>query len=264
MTSLLRTSRAGAWRGAAALFLALVLGGRAAAGPLEAGFVQVTAVPGPNTVYDFSRNPLAANALFPGSDPFTGVVPLHGMPFGPSLFGTRDAVIHMPLDANTPVGGWTTAPAEMMALALKSVQPVTITADHGATSHLYNVYVNMDWVPAVKGQGQLTFTGLGSGHFSITNGSFNLYTTITFQAVGDGPGQTLTSHELLKQAGTGTWVDGWGLSGPLVFHSSTGGLSVEFQRNGAPAANPEPASLSLAGLGAVLLLGWGWRRRRLG
>jgi hypothetical protein len=241
----------------AAVALVLALGGRATAGLLGPGDVLFTTVPGVNTSYNFSKNPVPANALFPGSDPFTGTVALQGIPIDPSTFGSRDTILHLPPDGDPVWNGGGSRPTQLWDLTLKSTQPVTITGNHGATSSLYNVFVTLN---TPKGSGDLSFTRTGPTDVRLHDGDLNVFPMISFVPVGGGKGFSLSSHEWLDQAGSATWVEHQGLQGTLVFHSTCGGLSIELSHT--ITQMPEPAGLCLASLGSLGLLGWGWRRRR--
>ncbi|MBI4556163.1 MAG: hypothetical protein HY706_01145 [Candidatus Hydrogenedentes bacterium] len=116
--------------------------------------------------------PIPAGFFEPGSDPFSGVIPLQGQPLGsyPGCtgdLGPTDTIIERKEPAHLPdIGSTDTIPIELVALSLVSVAPITVTGSSGASQ--WNVAVQLNPSPPSTGTMTVTKTHANGGTFSST------------------------------------------------------------------------------------------------
>ena len=86
-----------------------------------------TTPPG-STFQDFSETPIPADFFGPGSDPFTGIVALKGVPNPDPTFGLTDTIVNRlgDMQLNGP-GTSASVPIQIQQLGLQSVSPITVT-----------------------------------------------------------------------------------------------------------------------------------------
>ena len=127
-----------------------------------AGVDLLQTVPG-LTHQDFN-GPFTIPADFfdPGSDIFTGNVPLEGVPLGsspecpPVDLGRTDTIVKRLADASLPaVGSSDVIPIELVALQLRSVSPITVTYS-GINDELWDIEITIS--PTTPSQGTMTIT----------------------------------------------------------------------------------------------------------
>ena len=98
------------------------------------------------TYIDFSGEPLPAGFFGPGSDPFDGVIYLEGVPFdsfgGYNGLWPTDTIVERKEEAGIPEFP-DTIEIEIVALELKSVEPITVTYD-GMDPELWDMTVSRD------------------------------------------------------------------------------------------------------------------------
>lgn len=225
----------------------------------------------------FAENPIPADFFGPGSDPFTGDIPLVGHPPNPSgPLGDTDTVVRRLNPAALPFAGCTdTVPIEIVALSLQSVNPITVTGSpsSGFTDSFFDVFVAID--PLRLSGGNMDITRTNSGSF---DSFFDIWTEITFQEVGN-PSNTFVLNwgDLfggpisLAQDGLVPWgyfpPPGSEVPGPAsenyfypqanIFYTSS---QFDLELGNASAAIPEPGTLSLLGLGLLACLRRRWRK----
>jgi hypothetical protein len=124
------------------------------------------------TYHNFAASPIPANFFGPGSNQYTGVVPLVGVPLNPAVSDV-DTVIHRNQDVWVP--GSTTL--TMTQLNLASINPITVTYTGGA-SETWNVQVNLSDLKASTGS-----MTIGSTTF---DSSLKVWPKFTFTRVGGG------------------------------------------------------------------------------
>ncbi len=149
------------------------LGAAASADPISAGDSFFKVVVGQQSYFDFAATPIPADFFAPGSQPFGGIVmlggtPLAGTPFG--FFGVEDTIVMRgpdPFDRAVLPPLDQTVPIEIVALDLKSVQPITVQIT-GAPNQQW--YFGMMLLPALPGQGQIRLhqSTPGGGTFEST------------------------------------------------------------------------------------------------
>jgi hypothetical protein len=104
---------------------------------------------------------IPAGFFGPGSDPFTGTVLLQGIPL--SIDGTADTVVRRLADAHVlAVSSQDTIPIEIIALHLRSVQPITVTYNGGQNPQTWIVDMTVPPSPPQL-QGQMTIFHSVSG-----------------------------------------------------------------------------------------------------
>ncbi len=115
--------------------------------------------PGNGATYDdFSATPIPADFFDPGSDPFTGVVTLQGVPLAPlSPLGPSDTIVKRRAPVSLPNPGDSgTIPIEIVALNLVSVNPITVTHNGGSNPEQWQMGVCLSGAaPQQQGSMQL-------------------------------------------------------------------------------------------------------------
>lgn len=151
------------------------------------------------TYHNFQASPIPANFFDPGSNAYSGVVPLEGVPIPGQ--GDVDTIIHRNQDVFTPGSTSIT----MTALSLKGINPITVTYTGGG-SESWTVRVGLSDFQASTGTmsfssgssfdsslkvwPKFTFTRVSDGAVRVldTGGS-----GLTAQSVSDGSGSDLAS-----------------------------------------------------------------------
>lgn len=122
--------------------------------------------------HNFAASPIPANFFGPGSQQYSGLVPVEGVPI--SGQGDIDTIIHRNQDVLTP--GSTTL--TMTALSLKSINPITVNYT-GSAPEQWNVRVTLSDFKASTG----SMTISSGGTF---DSSLKVWPKFTFTRVSDG------------------------------------------------------------------------------
>ena len=148
--------------------ITLLLPGRAEANDVNPGHDLF--VTGDGSSHDFADTPIPADFFAPGSDPFTDVVALEGAPIGQFAglnVGNTDTIVERPDVANLPVPGPSnTIDIELVALSLKSVEPITVTFNGGQDPEQWDVHVSLS--PTARSVGIMTIA-----HSAPGGGTYN-------------------------------------------------------------------------------------------
>jgi hypothetical protein len=125
------------------------------------------------TYHNFSASPIPANFFGSGSQQYSGLVPLVGVPLNPAI-SQVDTVIHRNNDVWTPG----TTSITMTGLSLKSINPITVTYTGGG-SESWDVRVSLSDFKA------------STGSMSIEDGgtfdsSLKVWPKFTFTRIPDG------------------------------------------------------------------------------
>jgi len=126
------------------------------------------------TYHNFSASKIKQDFFGPGSNEYTGVVPLEGVPLAGQ--GDIDTIIHRNQDVWVP--GTTTL--KMTALSLKSINPITVTYNNGTPSDQWNVTVSLSTFK--DSTGSMTINSGGT-----MDSSLQVWPRFTFTRVGGGP-----------------------------------------------------------------------------
>lgn len=114
---------------------------------IEAGLNFYTTPPGGSTFSNFNVSPLPSGFFGPGSDPFTGIVPLVGSPLAtnpPGIISPTNTIVRRTASATlNGAGASQTIPIEIVALSLVSVNPITVTYNGGQNPELWDVRVGL-------------------------------------------------------------------------------------------------------------------------
>ena len=175
------------------------------------------------TYHNFQASPIPANFFGPGSNQYSGIVPLEGVPIPGQ--GDIDTIIHRNNDVFAP--GSTTI--TMTALSLKGINPITVTYTGGG-SETWAVRVSLSDVQASSGS--MSFS---SG--SSFDSSLKVWPKFTFTRIPDG----LT--KVLDTGGSGLTTQSVSDGGSdLAVMSQSGSLSEGsvFEPAPAPTAAPAP------------------------
>ena len=233
-------------------------------------------------VWDFFANPIPADFFGPGSLPFDGFVLLEGVPLNPALPDTTDTIVRRLTDADFQGGtAPATVPIEMVALQLRSTQPITVEFGDGSTKQCW-MDVMIDTSQSQTGQYHLEETSLRGGN--ILNNSqtrFDAAFNLEFMDVGhtngdaNGNGMMMMRRQAMGLDGNVPWsfdahpihdfgdnggfYPGWppgnGLQAvvndprvPLLFFGDEFGLRLLL------AQVPEPTSMALLAAGGMFML----------
>ena len=249
----------------------------ALATPIAPGVDLFAAVPGDGfgngSQWDFSSMSIPADFFWPGSDPFHDLVPLEGDPTGPGNIDTRverlDGINPFPVGAPAqPID------IELVALSLKSVDPITVSMNGGASTELWDVYMDLS--------GPQPIGTMDVDHAQANGGAFDAILPVqprfTFVRVGNLDVRVLDTvaegiwpfhletpapepwvHNMLPgdmHAAAGVPAGDFypGVAPPVIFNDSGSRSQLVYN-----AATPEPATMGLLAIGGLIML----RRRKL-
>jgi hypothetical protein len=92
------------------------------------------------TYHNFQASKIKADFFGPGSNEFTSIVPLVGVPLNPAVSDV-DTIIQRNQDVYLPESPTTTL--QMTGFSLKSINPITVTYSNGTPSESWNVTVGL-------------------------------------------------------------------------------------------------------------------------
>lgn len=124
------------------------------------------------TYIDFSGDPLPADFFGPGSDPFDGIIYLEGVPFdsfgGYDRLSPTDTIVERKEEAGIPEFP-DTIEIEIVALELKSVEPIMVTYFGGQNPEDWDVTVSVPEGDTEQETGSMTIRheGADGGTFDI-------------------------------------------------------------------------------------------------
>lgn len=132
-----------------------------------------TPAKGTETFVDFGSIPLGGGFFGPGSDPFVGRIDLEGEPLPtdpPGALGDIDTIVRRTADtAPLNVNDSDTVPIEIVALSLRSTQPITVTYNGGQNPELWDVRLCLSEAFAqTPGSITVTRTSQDGGTFDST------------------------------------------------------------------------------------------------
>lgn len=130
--------------------------------------------------------PLPADFFGPGSDPFEGQVALEGDPFDPPTMGDTSTLEQRddhPLDPGDPVGSIGEVQVEIVALDLKSIEPIIVSYDGGMWTEEWDMDVTLSATPAPAGGASATKEHANGGTFTSI---FYVQPYFLFTRVSDG------------------------------------------------------------------------------
>ncbi len=253
--------------------LALLSVTPALATPIAPGLDLWTAVPGDTlgngSQWDFRTLAIPADFFGPGSDPFVGLILLEGEPIGP---GNIDTHLER-LDGIDPFNfgdGPQPIDIEIVALSLKSIDPIIVSFNGGASTELWDSYLT---IPRAQPLGAMDVD-----HSQTNGGTFDatihLLPVFVFSNVanpidirvfdylleGASPFVFQTSapqpwtHTILPgdmHAAAGLPAGDFypGAASPLIFSDPASQSQLVYN-----SATPEPATLGLLLIGALALL----------
>ncbi len=165
------------------------------------------------TYHNFQASPLQQGFFGTGSDAYTGVVPLVGVPL--PNHGNIDTVIHRGGCFSTPC----TVGVQMTSLSLAGINPITVTYNGGNNPESWTVAVSLS--TATSSSGSMSIND--GGTFDST---LKVYPKFTFTRVSDNTQRVLD-----------TGASGSG----LMAESSSGEASVQAISIGGDFAEPAPA-----------------------
>jgi hypothetical protein len=132
--------------------------------------------------FDFANDPIPADFFAPGSQPFTGVIVIRGVPTPPFNQGTTDTIVQRfgPMSFPEPIPSLDSVAIEIVSLSLVSVAPITVTHADASTSQ-WNVKVDLS--PAAPSTGSMIVfkNDFNGGTFDA---QFNVQPRFTFTPVG--------------------------------------------------------------------------------
>lgn len=127
----------------------------------------VTVSGGGQTYQDFADSPIPADFFGPGSEPFSGKIEFMGEPVDSTSLGTTDTIVQRTQDAvlNGP-GSSTTVPIELVALHLRSVEPISVMMNGSETLWTVLVKSHPGGTPIIPGTMTIQQTSETGGTFS--------------------------------------------------------------------------------------------------
>ena len=128
------------------------------------------------TQVSFAKNPIPAGFFGPTSQLFDGVIRLMG-----ATRGLTDTIVRR-LQPAAPNGTTATVDIEIVALSLKSVDPVPIVVNEGMPDEFWDVTVDLSPGPVPVGEMEITKTHENGGTY---HAMFYLQPRFTFRRVGD-------------------------------------------------------------------------------
>ncbi len=134
---------------------------------------------------------IPADFFGPGSDPFVGLVPFEGNPLDPGITGDASVEIRRlgdPVLPADPPGAMGTIPIEIVALELRSIEPITVTFNGGQNPELWDLDITLSNAD-LPAQGILTATKTHDNGGTFT-ADFFVQPVYIFTKVAD-PGQML-------------------------------------------------------------------------
>jgi hypothetical protein len=159
---------------------------------IYAGIDLWSTPPGGTTLHDLAGDPLPSDFFGPGSDPFDGIITFGGEPLPtnpPENLGPIDTVVERLQDATLPdLPSQDTIDAEIVALNLVSVQPITVTYDGGQSPEQWDVRVCLSDLPQPIGSMTIYKECVGGGTYDA---SLPLLPKLVFTRVSDLQEQTL-------------------------------------------------------------------------
>jgi hypothetical protein len=168
------------------------------------------------TFHDFESKPIPANFFGSGSNAYSELVPLVGVPLAPG--SEIDTVIFRHQTVQS-AGGST--PITMTGLSLRAINPIVVTYNNGTPSQQWNVQVGLS---AYKSS-----TGSMTINASTFDSTLKVWPKFTFTRVGSG--QTLV-------------LDTGAPGGPGLTASATiAGDGIEFEPAPAPTVAPAPCAV---------------------
>ncbi len=153
--------------------------------------------------------PIPADFFGPGSDPFADQILLEGDPPDPLNFDDISTVVKRfgePIAPTAPLGSSGTVDIEIVALNLRSIDPITITYNGGIDPEDWDVYIDLSPTPSPVGQLTATKTHDNGGTFDA---GFNVQPRFTFIRVSDQAATTLDTGGMMPPlhfTGTSSWV----------------------------------------------------------
>ena len=161
-----------------ALVVALFVSTRSTAAantfPVNAGNDEFETLGDGETYHDFASSPIPADFFGPGSNAFSQLVPLVGVPINPAV-SQVDTIIQR---SQTILGPGGSTPIAMTGLSLKSINAITVTYNNGTPSESWNVQVGLSDYKASAGS-----MTVNSSTFDST---LKVWPKFTFTRVGGG------------------------------------------------------------------------------
>ena len=151
---------------------------RAAYTIIDAGDDEFETTDNGETYHNFQASPIKADFFGPGSQQYTGVVPLVGVPLNQTVSDT-DTIIHR----DQAVNGSGTTTLSMKAMNLRSINPIKVTYTSGAVEY-WDVRVNLSTLQASTG----SMTINSGGTF---DSSLKVWPKFTFTRIPDGTQKVL-------------------------------------------------------------------------
>ena len=143
--------------------------------PVLAGNDEFETAGDGETFHDFGGSPVPAGFFGAGSDAFSGIVILVGVPLAPG--SETDTIIQRHQTVSAP-GGSTAL--TMTGLSLVGTAPITVTFNNGTPSQQWNVAVGLSAYKASTGSMKINATSFDS--------SLKVWPKFTFTRVGGGGG----------------------------------------------------------------------------
>jgi hypothetical protein len=166
--------------------LVIATTGRVRAADVTPGYDYWVTEPG-GTYLDFIGEPLPSDFFGPGSDPFDGVIALHGEPLDPGTSGESSTIVERltPASLPPPYPSSNFVEIQMTELQLVSTSPITVTFFGGVLLFHYEVTITLN--PAYLSLGLMRIEAQSDGGGIYTNINMDVYPSIHFEPIDGGP-----------------------------------------------------------------------------
>ncbi|MFQ6007866.1 MAG: dockerin type I repeat-containing protein [Candidatus Zixiibacteriota bacterium] len=195
----------------------------------------------------FTSNPIPPDFFGPGSDPFVGIIAMEGSPLAtlpPDTLGPTDVIIKRlePAVLDDPPSA-DTVPIQLIALSLRSTEPITVTYNGGQDPELWGVEVCLStagWPPL----GSMVITRECDSGGSFTAAFYEVLLKATFTRI-DPPGELVLDP--YRVDGIRTIPDGrWATYVPIPFsvYTVVDWVEVDTDCDGSPEYSIAPDTSS--------------------
>ena len=187
---------------------------------IQAGNDEFETTADGQTYHNFQASKIKADFFGPGSNEFSSIVPLEGVPLNPAVSDV-DTIIQRNQDVYLPESPTTTL--QMTGFSLKSINPITVTYSNGTPSESWNVTVGLSLYKTSTGSMTLNAGG-------TFDSSLKVWPRFTFKRIPD-------NKTLVLDTGSPSGAGLTAVESPTTMSSAT---AVAIEPRPAPTIAPCP------------------------